>query len=145
MIRYALACADGHEFEAWFRDSADFDEQAQRSLVECPSCGAKDVKKQIMAPAVSTSRKREAREAQAEQQRTMAMASAAVRRHIKENFDDVGSRFPSEARAIHDGLAPDRAIYGQASAEEAEALREDGVEVCPLPPMLNPDFDKKVN
>jgi hypothetical protein len=143
MIRYALACAGGHEFEAWFRDSSDYDEQAALGRVECPGCGVSDVKKQVMAPAVATSRKREA-QAQA---RTKAMAEAVgkVRQYIATNFDDVGDRFPAVARAIHDGLEPARGVYGQATPEEADALREEGVEVAPLPPILSPDFTKKIN
>ena len=60
MIRYALACADGHEFEAWFRNSEDFDVQKHRGLVECPHCGSIEVAKQLMAPSVRTSRQKEA-------------------------------------------------------------------------------------
>ncbi len=139
MIRYALACGGGHEYEAWFRDSSDFDEQSRRGLVQCPACGAKDVRKQVMAPAVATSRRKEARA------QTAAGMAAAARRHIAENFDNVGDRFPEIARAIHDGIEPVRGVYGQATPDEASALRDEGVPVSPLPYILTPEFDKKLN
>lgn len=139
MIRYALACAGGHEYEAWFRDSSDYDEQAARGLVSCPACGVRDVKKQIMAPAVSTARKKEARA------EAVATAAAAARKHIAANYDDVGDRFPDVARAIHAGDEPERGVYGAATPEEAEALREEGVPVAPLPHILHPAFGKKIN
>src|SRR5690606_34435390 len=134
-------CAGGHEYEAWFRDSSDYDEQAERGLVTCPACGVTDVKKQIMAPAISTARKKEAR-AQAQ---ALAEAAAAARKHIATSYDDVGERFPEVARAIHEGLEPERGVYGAATPEEAEALREEGVPVAPLPHILHPAFGKKVN
>lgn len=143
MIRYALACARGHEFEAWFRDSSEFDEQARHGLVDCPDCGLRDVKKQIMAPAVSTSRRKEA--AAAARARSLAEAAGKVRQYIATNFDDVGDNFPEIARAIHEGLEPERGVYGQATPEEAEKLREEGVQVAPLPPILSPGFEKKLN
>ena len=134
MIRYDLRCANGDEFEAWFGSIADYDKQAQAGLVECPHCGSKHVEKAPMAPAVVTGRAKEARG-----ERAVAMAMAAkVREHIKENFDYVGDKFADEARKMHSGESEERAIWGEATPEQARELAEDGIPASPLPPELAP-------
>lgn len=141
MIRYDLRCDNGDAFEAWFSSIADYDKQADAGLVECPHCGSTHVSKAPMAPAVQTSRSTEARK-----ERAVAMAMAAkVREHIKDNFDYVGDKFADEARKMHTGEADERAIWGEATPEEAKALEEDGVPVAPLPPALAPTTQKKLN
>ena len=135
MILYALACDQGHEFEGWFGSSADYDDQAARSLLECPVCGSRGVGKQIMAPRLAGTRKRGEPGAGAGQKRQMMMeAMAQVRRHVEDNFDYVGDTFAREARAIHEGKSEDRGIYGEATPAEVKGLVEDGVPVAPLPP-----------
>jgi hypothetical protein len=139
MIKYDLKCANGDEFDAWFGSSADYDAQAAKGQIQCPQCGTDHVEKAIMAPAVHTSRAKAARD-----DRKIAMAMAAkVREHIEKNFDYVGDSFPEEARKIHDGESEERAIWGEATPEEARALAEDGVAVAPLPPVLAPSVAKK--
>ena len=133
MIRYALACEHGHAFEGWFSASSDFDDQKARGLLECPVCGAQEVRKQIMAPAVAGT-KRNTPDLPPKARAVMMEALSKVRRHVEENFDDVGDAFAKEARAIHEGKAEDRGIYGQATPAEVKALVEDGVPVAPLPP-----------
>jgi hypothetical protein len=134
MIRYALTCDHEHEFEGWFGSSGAFEDQQGRGLIECPVCASKQVRKQIMAPAVAGT-KRTARELPAAKMQAMMMEAAGrIRRHVEENFDDVGDAFAKEARAIHEGKAEDRGIYGQASPKEVRELVEDGVPVAPLPP-----------
>jgi len=141
MIRYDLRCDNGDEFEAWFGSIADYDKQVEAGLVECPHCGSKHVVKAPMAPAVRTSRKVEARK-----DRAIAMAMAAkVREHIKDNFDYVGDKFADEARKMHAGDTEERAIWGEATPEEAKALEEEGVPAAPLPPELAPVVPKKLN
>ncbi|XBQ14796.1 MAG: DUF1178 family protein [Oceanicaulis sp.] len=148
MIRYALVCEDEHRFEAWFSSSEDYDRQAERGLVECPHCGSVHVRKQIMAPAVSTSRRKEAR------QTTMSGSGDApdfaalarkVQAHIRSNYDYVGDSFAKEARAIHDGEKPERLIYGETTPEEREKLKEDGVPCAPLPAPFAPTPPKKAH
>ena len=135
MIKYALACEHGHEFEGWFGASADFERQAGQGLVACPTCGSKAVAKQIMAPAVAGTSKRHLDEAPAGGKRQMMMeAMAQVRRHVEDTFDYVGDTFAREARAIHEGKSEDRGIYGEATQAEVKGLVEDGVPVAPLPP-----------
>jgi hypothetical protein len=133
MIRYALLCEHDHEFEGWFGASADFDDQQARGLLECPVCASKAVRKAIMAPAVSGTKKKAQDVASAQTQAMMMEAMGRIRRHVEENFDDVGDAFAKEARAIHEGRSEDRGIYGQATPKEVRALVEDGVPVAPLP------------
>ena len=149
MIRYALICEHGHQFEGWFGASADYDDQAARGLLACPACASQAVRKQIMSPALAGTRKRgspeiSAPEASAPQisgpetsaraRAMMMQAMGNVRRHVEANFDYVGDRFAAEARSIHEGKAEDRGIYGEASSSEVKALLDDGVPVAPLPP-----------
>jgi hypothetical protein len=137
MIKYALGCAEGHTFESWFPDSAAYEKQRKRGFVGCPECGSTEIDKAIMAPAVVGGdrgagesgpqivvdhRRRQARE-----------FMLRMRREIEANTDDVGSKFPEVARAIHLGEEPERAIRGRASLEEARSLVEDGVSVLPMP------------
>ncbi len=142
MIRYDLKCDNGDEFDAWFGSIADYDKQAEAGLIECPHCGSKHVSKAPMAPAVRTSRKKEA-----QKERAVAMAAAQkVREHIKENFDYVGDKFADEARKMHAGETEHRAIWGEATPEEVRELAEEGVPASPLPPELTPSRpDKKLN
>ena len=145
MIRYALICENAHPFESWFRDSASFDTQARRGLVECPQCGSALVTKAVMAPAVRTARRKSAdaetpAPAEAEpvalidgRQKKLREMMRALHKEIVATADNVGAAFPEEARAQHEGEAPRRSIYGQASAEDVRALIEDGIDIAPMP------------
>lgn len=147
MIKYALKCDDGHGFEGWFSNSADFDEQQAGGLLECPVCGTSKVEKALMAPAVSTSRKAEARkEAVMQGIAASAMNEAArkAKEYVEKNFDHVGKKFPEEARKIHYGETEHRNIYGEATPREVKELKDEGVEVAPVPqPLTEPDDVKK--
>lgn len=134
MIKYALTCDHDHAFEGWFGSSADYDDQHARGLLECPVCASKAVRKQIMAPAVAGTKKTVQDEPSGPPQAMMMEALSRLRRHVEENFDDVGDAFAKEARAIHEGRAEERGIYGQASPKEVRELVEDGIPVAPLPP-----------
>lgn len=140
MIRYALVCGEGHEFEGWFRDSADFDKQAKAAAVACPFCGSTRIEKQIMAPAVAGATKEPAGDPEklrvaAPDPRRAAMVEALrqMRKAVTENADYVGDRFPEEARKIHYREVEPRGIYGEASPAEARELAEEGIEFHPLP------------
>ncbi len=134
MIHFSLHCDNGHEFEGWFRDNADFDAQSKRGLVECPACASKTVGKSLMAPAVSTGRRKEtmALAANAEQKRIMSEIRALADK-MKDNADYVGDKFAQEARRIHFGEAEARGIYGEANVEDVKSLAEDGVPFLPIP------------
>ena len=134
MIRYALVCRHEHEFEGWFAASGDFDDQQARGLLECPVCASQAVRKAIMAPAVAGTKNRAQDRAPAQNHAMMMEALGRVRRHVEETFDDVGDAFATEARAIHEGRAEDRGIYGQATSQEVRELVEDGIPIAPLPP-----------
>jgi hypothetical protein len=134
VIRFSLSCDHDHEFEGWFRNNDDFETQQKRGFVECPACGSHKVEKALMAPAVSTGRKKEkvALAMNAQQQAAMAQLKELSKK-MRENADYVGDKFAEEARKIHFGEADARGIYGEATPEEARGLAEDGVEFLPIP------------
>lgn len=135
MIRYSLICDKGHDFEGWFSESGDFDRQKASGFLGCPACGSLEVSKVLMAPSVSTARQKEAVHALAMtevQKAAMATLKEAVA-SIRANSEDVGDRFPEEARKIHYGEAEARGIIGEASIAEVKALVDEGIEIAPLP------------
>ncbi len=135
MIRYRLVCGDGHEFEGWFRNSAAFDEQAARSQVTCPHCGAETVSKAIMAPAVSprSGGTEAAADTEAEGAREVRALMQKLRTTLEQSADYVGGRFAEEARKVHYKEGPARGVYGEASPEEVKSLIDEGIAVLPLP------------
>lgn len=152
MIRYSLRCEKDHSFESWFQSSAAYDAQVRRKLVACPVCGSAKVEKAIMAPQIVSKKGREivapAQEPAASateiaapastpllmaQERELRAKLKELRDHIVKNADNVGERFPNEARKMHYGDIEHRPIYGEASPDDARALIEEGVEVSPLP------------
>jgi hypothetical protein len=149
MIRYSLRCERGHGFESWFQSSAAYDHQEKRGLVNCPSCGSAKVERAIMAPQIVSKKGRDiaaptptpVTEAAAPastpllmaQERELRAKLKELRDHIVKNADNVGERFPNEARKMHYGDIEHRPIYGEASPDEARALIDEGVEVSPLP------------
>ena len=135
MIKYTLACDNGHSFEGWFSSGADFDRQAELGLVSCPVCGSATVGKELMAPSVSTARKKdETKVLMMDQARKEAVAKIReLVTSIRENAEDVGVKFPEEARKIHYGEAEQRGLIGQATIDEAKALLEEGIEIAALP------------
>ena len=139
MIRYDLICEFQHEFEGWFSSSADYDEQAKAGLLSCPVCATHSVEKAIMAPAVKTARKSEAREINAA--KAMAAMAAKIRTEIGKNCENVGTDFAEEARAIHYGEKPKRGIYGSTTPKESDELKEEGIEAHALPDIFVPEAD----
>ncbi|CCD99163.1 DUF1178 family protein [Bradyrhizobium sp. STM 3809] len=153
MIRYALRCERDHTFESWFQSSSAYESQVKRKLVECPTCGSTKVEKAIMAPRIVSKKGREAVPAPAApapvptqevippgptsllmaQERELRAKLKELRDHIVKNADDVGERFPTEARKMHYGETEHRPIYGEASLDEARELIEEGIEVAPIP------------
>jgi hypothetical protein len=134
MIRFSLTCDNDHAFDGWFRNGEDFDAQKARGLVSCPVCHSTGVGKALMAPAVSTGRRQDkVALAMGEEQRKALAKLKAMAEEAKKNADYVGDKFAEEARRIHFGEVEPRGIYGEASAEEARGLIEDGVEFVPLP------------
>ncbi|MCC6001725.1 MAG: DUF1178 family protein [Pararhodobacter sp.] len=136
MIRYSLKCDKGHDFDSWFASSAAYDSLRGAGHLSCPVCGSTQVDKALMAPAVSvaeTAAPAPLSDSAPSPQQAVAARLAALRRHVEENSDYVGMEFVQEARAIHAGDAPERAIWGEARLDEAKALIDEGVPVAPLP------------
>lgn len=158
MIRYTLICDNAHEFESWFASSASFDEQAKRGFVTCPVCDSAKVERAVMAPAVARTDRgpRPAEAAPAatapssapapspvpatqpaaligEKEMAFRAMLTALHEHVAANAEPVGKNFAEEALKIHHGESESRAIYGEASAEDAQMLHEEGVEFLPLP------------
>lgn len=155
MIKYALICEQAHEFESWFATSASFEEQARRGFVSCPVCNSIKVERAIMAPHVArTDRGKTMIETPApsagpavataapeaapvalmgEKEIALRQMLAELHRQVAENAEHVGPRFAEEALKIHHGESDSRAIYGEASLEDARMLHEEGVEFMPLP------------
>jgi len=132
MIKYSLICDADHEFEGWFRDSADYDVQSEKGLIDCPCCGSDEIKKAVMAPAVAR-RDGSRAERLAAIHKDLAGAVARARDYVEKNFDYVGDKFPEEARKIHYGESKERGIFGEASGKDVKALIDEGVQVAPLP------------
>ncbi|MFO1141993.1 MAG: DUF1178 family protein [Amaricoccus sp.] len=130
MIRYALRCDRAHRFDSWFGSSADFDRLLDSRLLACAVCGSQTVSKDLMAPAVAGAAPERPLSAPAS---AAEQALAELRRRIEADSEDVGRDFAAEARRIHEGSAPERAIIGEARPAEARALIEDGIPVAPLP------------
>jgi hypothetical protein len=153
MIHYNLRCERGHAFESWFQSSSAYEAQEKRELVNCPICGSAKVERAIMAPQIVTRKGREsAAPAPAAatdvtapastpllmaQERELRAKLKELRDHIVKNADNVGERFPNEARKMHYGDIEHRPIYGEASPDEARALIDEGVDVAPLPVLPN--------
>ena len=149
MIRYSLQCERGHAFESWFQSSSAYESQEKRKLVTCPACGSARVERAIMAPQIVSKKGRDiAAPAPAPstevtapsstplmmaQERELRAKLKELRDHIVKNADNVGERFPNEARKMHYGDIEHRPIYGEATPDEARSLIEEGVEVSPLP------------
>jgi hypothetical protein len=162
MIRYLLHCERRHEFDVWFKNSGDYDRQSRRGLVACPVCGSAKVEKAIMAPSLGRSGKKgayavppetampppealPAAEAPAApqpktpvammspQERELRAKLKELRDHLIKNAENVGGKFPEEARKMHYGEIEHRSIYGEASPQDAKDMLEEGIEFYPLP------------
>ena len=154
MIRYTLRCERDHTFESWFQDSSAYEQQVKRKLVSCPVCDSVMIEKAIMAPRIVRKKGRERAEPapapaapaaetpapttsatplMMAQERELRAKIKELRDHIVKNAENVGEKFPNEARKMHYGEIEHRPIYGEASPEEAKSLIDEGVEVSPLP------------
>lgn len=151
MIVFDIQCSNDHVFESWFADSESYEKQAAKGIVECPVCGSNKVKKAPMAPNISTGaspgRQDEGKQpapapdtlsAKEQTARYMTML-VKMRRHVEANCDYVGGKFAEEARRIHYGETEKHNIYGEASSEETQALREEGIEFGAIPWPRRPD------
>ena len=147
MILYQLRCSNGHEFEAWFRNSSTFDLQVGDGDVACPHCADTDVSKAIMAPNIAPARshakpdiqKREVESETRDLVEKVQLSIEKLRTHVEATCDDVGDQFAEEARRIHYGETEVRGIYGEATGEETEELNDEGIEFYRLPSRIRRD------
>ena len=147
IIHYQLRCGQSHGFDGWFKDSASFEKQAKRGLIECPECGGTDVERALMAPALA---KRESlpapvaapeppapaevpEKAAVRLPAQMLAALQRMRAEVEKNCDYVGPEFADKARAMHRGDVEPKSIYGEATDEQAESLAEEGIEIGRIP------------
>ncbi|MEX1661961.1 DUF1178 family protein [Thioclava sp. 15-R06ZXC-3] len=138
MIRYSLQCDKGHRFDSWFPSADGFEALSRAGQLDCAICGSTVVSKSLMAPSVTPARDKVATPTDPERplstpQNETEQALAKMRREIEKNSDYVGMNFATEARAIHSGDSPTRAIHGEAKLEEAREMLEEGIPVMPLP------------
>ena len=135
MIQYSLKCENDHSFDSWFASADAYDKLADNGMVSCAVCGSTKVSKAIMAPRVRTTKGKEAPAAPTlpTEKSVAEQAMAKMRAKVEQNSEYVGTNFATEARSMHLGDAPERAIYGEAKPEEAKSLIEDGIPVTPLP------------
>ena len=150
MIHYQLQCSQAHGFDGWFNDSASFDKQAERGLIECPDCGDTRIDRALMAPALS---KRDAspvavqppgpptetpsatpqKAATGRLPAHMLAVLQRMRAEVEKNCDYVGPNFADQARAMHRGETEAKPIYGETSEEQAESLADEGIAVSKIP------------
>lgn len=146
MIRYALKCENDHHFESWFQSAVAFDTLATANHLSCIICGSDQVAKAIMAPKIARAETPQSKAVVEEPQKPEApvpmvnapppeveQALKAMRKKVEAEADYVGDSFAKQAREMHLGEKPERAIYGEANAEQAKSLIEDGIPVLPLP------------
>jgi hypothetical protein len=153
MIHYQLCCGADHEFDGWFKDSANFERQAKRGLISCPVCADTQVRRALMAPGIKKKGRGPVIEAESNlpvvqnPQPSLPSAQSAggimpdqvraallkLRAEVEKNCDYVGPNFAEEARRIHNGESQPRGIYGESTEAEAEALADDGIGVAQIP------------
>ncbi|SDE49651.1 DUF1178 family protein [Limimaricola pyoseonensis] len=133
MIRYDLTCKNGHAFDSWFASASAYDALEKAGQLSCAVCGDARVTKALMAPSVKESEAPRQPRRLSEPGTPLERAMAELRRKVEANSDYVGDAFAREARDMHEGRSPERAIHGEAKPEEARRLIEDGIPVAPLP------------
>ena len=133
MIVYDLKCVCGHGFEAWFRDSDGFESQCEYGEVFCPLCGSAEISKALMAPNISLGGAARNEGNRASVADAVAATLSKLRDHVEDNCDYVGEKFAEEAHKIHYGEVKPRGIYGRATQQESDELRDEGVDFTQIP------------
>ena len=133
MINYTLKCDQNHSFDSWFKSAEAFEMLVKKSMVVCSECGSTKITKAIMAPSVSTSRKKGNKHPKLEKKSKLKNDILELKKKIEANSEYVGNNFANEARSMYLGEAPERSIYGEAKADDAKKLIDDGIPVMPLP------------
>ena len=133
MIKYNLKCKNKHEFESWFSDSKEFEKLRQKKIIECTLCGTKNVQKSIMSPSILSKDQKEKNIQSTRYLKKIRRDLLKMRNFIEKNFNYVGDNFPQEVRNIYYDKNKNKNIYGKATPDEAEELREEGIELTTIP------------
>ena len=133
MINYTLKCDQNHTFDSWFKSAEAFEMLVKKSMVVCSECGSTKITKAIMVPSVSTSRKKDNKPSELEKKSKLKNDILELKKKIEANSEYVGNNFANEARSMYLGETPERSIYGEAKADDAKKLIDDGIPVMPLP------------
>ena len=133
MINYTLKCDQNHTFDSWFKSAEAFEMLVKKSMLVCSECGSTKITKAIMAPSVSTSRKKDNKPSELEKKSKLKNDILELKKKIEANSEYVGNNFANEARSMYLGETPERSIYGEAKTDDAKKLIDDGIPVMPLP------------
>ena len=133
MIKYNLKCKNKHEFESWFSDSKEFEKLKSKKTIECTFCGTKNVQKSIMSPSIVSKYQKEKNTQSSRYLKKIRRDLLKMRNFIEKNFNYVGDNLPQEVRNIYYDKSKNKNIYGKATFEEAEELREEGIELTTIP------------
>ena len=133
MIKYNLKCENKHEFESWFSDSKEFEKLKSKKIIECTFCGTKKVQKTIMSPNVVSKQQEEKNIKSSNYIKKIKHDLLKMRNFIEKNFKYVGENLPQEVRKVYYDKNKNSNIYGKATLEETEELREEGIELTTIP------------
>ncbi len=133
MIKYNLKCKNKHEFESWFSDSKEFEKLRSKNMIECSFCKTKSVTKSIMSPRIATKEEKAKNKESLKEIEKIRKDLLKMRKFVEKNFEYVGNNFPREVRSIYYDKRKNKNIYGTTTSEEAEELREEGIELTTIP------------
>lgn len=133
MIKYNLKCQNNHEFESWFSNSREFERLKLKKMIECIFCKSKNIKKSIMSPVVLSKNEKREKEKSYKNFKKVEKELSKIRKFVEKNFENVGKNFPREVRNVYYDNRKNKKIYGQATPEEAEELKEEGIEIASIP------------
>ena len=133
MIKYNLQCKNKHEFESWFSNSKEFEKLRSKKMIECIYCKSKEVEKSIMSPIVLNKEEKTKKEKSFNEFKKIQQELAKIRKFVEKNFENVGKNFSREVRNVYYDNRKNKNIYGQATPEETDELKEEGIEVASIP------------
>ena len=133
MIKYNLKCKNKHEFESWFSNSKEFEKLRSKKMIECIYCKSKEIEKSIMSPLVLNKEEKTKKEKSLEDFKKVKKELVKIRKFVEKNFENVGKNFSREVRNVYYDNRKNKNIYGEATPEEAEELKEEGIEVASIP------------
>ena len=133
MIKYNLKCKNKHEFESWFLDSKEFEKLKLKKMIECSFCGTKSIDKTIMSPNIRIKELEEKGFKASNKLEKVRSDLLKMRNFIEKNFEYVGTNFPREVRNIYYDKRKNKNIYGKATQEESEQLKDEGIELTAVP------------